>query len=187
MIIEGLVTTCNSDGSPHVAPMGPMVLPGGQKLLLRPFPTSQTYQNLRQHPEGVFHVTDDALLLARAAIGRLTEFPPTEKARHVRGYLLRDACFAQEFRVISIDDREPRIRLECEICHVHRLRDFIGFNRAKHAVVEAAILATRVHLLSRQEILPEYDKWDVIVSKTGGPDEIQAMRELRQFVIENSA
>lgn len=187
MIIEGLVTTCNPDGTPHVAPMGPTIPPGGQRLLLRPFPTSQTYQNLRRHPEGVFHITDDALLLARAAIGRLTVFPATESARRVRGYILRDACRALEFRVVEVDDSEPRIRMGCEICQVHSQRDFIGFNRAKHAVVEAAILATRVHLLSRQDILTEYDKWDVIVAKTGGADEIQAMRELREYVVERLA
>ena len=34
-------------------------------------------------------------------------------------------------------------------------REFFGFNRAKHAVLEAAILATRVELLPADEILSE--------------------------------
>jgi hypothetical protein len=184
MILEGLVTTCDPDGSLHLAPMGPLVDEAMTRLMLRPFPTSQTYRNLRRHPEGVFHVTDDVLLLARAAIGRVPAVPPTEPARSVRGLILREACRAYEFRVDSIDESEPRVRMECTICDRHQLREFWGLNRARHMVVEAAILATRRHLLSPKDILAEYDKWDVIVQKTGGAAEIQAMRELRDFVLE---
>lgn len=184
MILEGLVTTALADGALHLAPMGPRVEPGMTRFLLRPFPTSQTYQNLRAHPEGVLHVSDDALLLARAAIGRITEPLPHRPAALVRGFVLRDACRAYEFRVKSIDDSEQRVRLECEVVHVHRQSDFFGFNRAKHAVVEAAILATRVHLLRRDEIMAEYAKLEVIVGKTGGADERRALEELSAYVSE---
>jgi hypothetical protein len=184
MILEGLLTTCDADGELRVAPMGPSVDERISRLVLRPFPTSTSYQNLRRHPEGVFHVTDDALLLARAAIGRITEHPPTMRACSVRGFVLTGACRAYEFRVVAVDESEPRHRLECEVVHCHDLRHFFGFNRAKHAVVEAAIWATRVHLFPRPEILREFDKWDEIVRKTGGAAELKAMQELRQFVLE---
>src|SRR5207247_2335615 len=100
----GLVTSLSSDGTMHLAPMGPRVDADMRRFLLRPFPTSETYQNLRAHPEGVLHVTDDALLLARAAIGRLEGPPPHRPAAAVRGFVLSDACRAYEFRVASFDD-----------------------------------------------------------------------------------
>jgi hypothetical protein len=164
--------------------MGPRVEPDMRCFLLRPFPTSQTYQNLRARPEGVLHVTDDALLLARAAIGRFDRTPAHHGALAVRGFVLDDACCAYEFRVVTFDASEQRVKMECEVAYVHKLRDFFGFNRAKHAVVEAAIFATRVHLLPRDEILAEYAKLDVIVGKTGGEAERTAMEILRAYVTE---
>ena len=70
MILEGLVTTTSPDGAMHLAPMGPRVAADWSGFLLRPFPTSQTFRNLKAKGEGVLHVTDDVLLLAKAAVGR---------------------------------------------------------------------------------------------------------------------
>jgi hypothetical protein len=75
MILEGLVTTRDPDGSPHLAPMGPRVADDYARFTLRPFPTSHTYQNLLLDRQGVLHVTDNALMLARAAIGPVQPFP----------------------------------------------------------------------------------------------------------------
>ena len=70
MILEGIVTTLNPDGSLNVAPMGPRVENRSfDRFVLRPYRSSTTYRNLKALGEGVLHVTDDVLLLARAAIG----------------------------------------------------------------------------------------------------------------------
>ena len=53
----------------NIAPMGPKVEADLRRFVLRPFKTATTYRNLKRHGEGVLHVTDDALMLARAAIG----------------------------------------------------------------------------------------------------------------------
>ena len=181
LVLEGLVTTLDAAGAIHVAPMGPHVQPDLHRFLLRPFPTSQTYHNLLAHPEGVLHVTDDVLLLARAAIGQILEAPPHRPASVVRGFVLTDACRALEFRAVQIDNSEQRVKIECEVVHAETLRDFFGLNRAKHAVVEAAILATRIHLLPLDEIAAEYAKLAVLVEKTGGAQEQEAFALLRQF------
>jgi hypothetical protein len=76
MILEGIVTTISPTGDVHIAPMGPRVDADMRRFLLRPFNTAQTYHNLRRHGEGVLHVTDDVLLLARAALGQLVALPP---------------------------------------------------------------------------------------------------------------
>ncbi len=182
MILEGIVTTVSADGAVNIAPMGPSVDAEVKRFLLRPFPTSQTYQNLRHHGEGVLHVTDDVLLLARAALGTVEPRPPLEPAAMVRGWVLKDACRYYEFRVHSIDDRDERVRIEAEVVHAGRLRDFFGFNRGKHAVVEAAILATRTGILPIAQIEEEMTKLAVIVGKTGGPQEKEAFALLQDHV-----
>jgi uncharacterized protein len=175
MILEALVTTLDSNGGPHLAPMGPRVEGDFTRFTLRPFPTSNTYKNLLRHPQGVLHVTDDALLLAKAAIGAVDVFPPVRPAERVTGFVLTDSCRYFEFTVSSVDTSSERVSIEAEVVHTGRTRDFFGFNRAKHAVVEAAILATRFHLIPLAEIAAEFAKLRVIVGKTGGPDEHAAM------------
>lgn len=184
MILEGLVTTIDADGQLHVAPMGPHVEPDFRRFELRPFPTSQTYQNLCMNGEGVLHVTDDVLQLAQAAIGRIEDLPPHRSAEVVRGFVLAGACRAYEFRVRQTDASRERVRMDCEVVHMARMRDFFGLNRAKHAVVEAAILATRVHLLPVDQILQEYSRLEALVQKTGGAQESQAFTLLSNFVHE---
>lgn len=183
MILEGIVTTIAPDGSVNVAPMGPHVEPGElRSFVLRPFPTAQTYRNLCAHGEGVLHVTDDVLLLARAAVGPLEPPPALMPAQRVRGQIVRDACRYYEFRVQSVDTRTERVTIEAEVVHAGRLRDFFGFNRAKHAVVEAAILATRLALLPAALIDEEFRRLAVPVQKTGGPQEHEAFRFLQEYV-----
>jgi hypothetical protein len=175
MILEGLVTTLDEDGSPHLAPMGPRVSSDLSRFTLRPFPTSHTYQNLLRDREGVLHVTDDALLLARAAIGRVKPFPEVRPARRIKGIVLANCCRHYEFVIRAVDDTGERVDLEAETVHMERTRDFFGFNRAKFAIVEAAILATRLHLLPLGDVAAEFRKYRVIVGKTGGPAEREAM------------
>jgi hypothetical protein len=182
MILEGIVTTLSPEGAVNVAPMGPRVDASMQRLVLRPFQTSQTYRNLKAQGEGVLHVTDDVWLLARAALGPVEPPPALVPATRVRGVVLADACRYYEFRVVSLDDREERVNIEAEVVHAGRLRDFFGFNRAKHAVVEAAILATRTDFLPLKEIEAEYRKLSVVVQKTGGEPERQAFAFLREHV-----
>src|SRR6476620_6879477 len=91
ILLEGIVTTLNEDGTPHIAPMGPIVDAGFTRLLLRPFRTSVTYQNLKRTREGVLHVSDDVELFARAAVGQLTELPRLVAARTIDGVILKDA------------------------------------------------------------------------------------------------
>ncbi len=180
MILEGIVTTISPAGEVNIAPMGPRVEAAMDRFVLRPYRTAQTYRNLKAHGEGVFHVTDDVLLLAKAALRAMEPPPAMLPARHVRGYILHDTCRYYEFRVKSLDDREERVRIDVEVVHSERLRDFFGFNRAKHAVVEAAILATRTAFLPREEIDAEFRRLAVIVDKTGGAHEHAAFEFLRR-------
>src|SRR5436309_2245323 len=183
LVLEALVTTLDADGAMHPAPMGPHLDPADPgRFLLLPYPESQTCVNLRRHPEGVLHVTDDVLLLARAALGPVEPPPAAFPARRVRGFVLAGACRYHEFRVTAVDDSGPRVRLAAEVVNAGRLRDFLGFNRAKHAVLEAAILATRTDFLPLAEIESEFHKLGVIVDKTGGEQENAAFAFVRDHL-----
>jgi uncharacterized protein len=173
VILEGIVTTVSPDGTLNIAPMGPQVDPSMRRFVLRPYRTSTTYRNLKERGEGVLHVTDDVLLLARTAIGAPVE-AATRPAEVVAGRVLAEACRYYEFRVVDFDDRTDRTTLVAETLAEGRFRDFFGFNRAKHAVVEAAILATRATFLPLEEIFGDFQRLAPLVEKTGGPAEREA-------------
>ncbi len=184
MILEAIITTTNEDGSVNVSPMGPLVNGDpSDGFELRPFETSRTFANLQQRPYGVLHVTDDVMLFAKAAIGKLDEVPPVRPAQvNGNAFILEDACRWCEFEAVYFETSEPRKNVRCKAIAAGRNRDFWGFNRAKHAVIEAAILATRVDFLPAEEIARQYESLRVIVDKTGGETEIEAMTLLEGFV-----
>ena len=181
LVLEGIVTTTNEDGSANISPMGPLVDREIQQLKLRPFHTSQTYRNLKRTGHGVLHVTDDVELIARAAIGQY-EPPPHLLQVTERGIILADACRWFAFRVITLDDAADRTTIRCEVVARGELRPFFGFNRAKHAVIEAAILATRVGILPAQQIRQEMERLGIPVQKTAGEQERRAFELLRAYV-----
>lgn len=181
-ILEGIVTTMDESGTLNIAPMGPLITNEHfETFILRPFCTSTTYQNLKKTREGVLHITDDVLILARTAIGLPAEarVRPTSV---VRGSILTDCCRYHEFRVLSLDDRENRATITAETVASGEVRPFFGLNRAMFAVVEAAILATRLDFLPPSEILEEFRRLAVLVAKTGGAREHTAFDLLHHHV-----
>jgi hypothetical protein len=183
MILEGMITSLDRHDQLNVAPMGPIVDETLDRLVLRPFRTSRTFENLKARPCGVFHVVDDVLLLARAAIGALSEVPENFPALAVDGRVLSAACRWYEFEIVDSDDAQGRVTMHARVVHRGRLRDFFGFNRGKHAVLEAAILATRMHLIDHGEILAEFARLRVLVQKTGGAKEHEAFELLERHVV----
>lgn len=182
MILEGIVTTTDVDGGCHVAPMGPLVDSQMQRLVLRPYRSSRTYQNLKRRGEGVFHITDDVELLARAAVDRMVEPPRLAPGSIAGRFVLADACRWYAFHASDIADEQDRTTMECTVVDSGWLRDFVGFNRAKHAVLEAAILATRIAFLPAAEIFQEMKRLAVIVEKTGGDQERRAFDFLHTYL-----
>ena len=95
--------------------------------------------------------------MARAAVGTPDPLPDMTPARGVEGRILSDACrwyaLASAFARRSASERTEIV---CEVVDQGRLRDFFGFNRGKHAVVEAAILATRTEFLPAEEMFAQF-------------------------------
>jgi uncharacterized protein len=177
VILETVVTTTNPDGSINCAAMG--VEWGEGRIVIRPFRGTRTLRNLLTTPAAVVHVTDDILLFSQAALG--DPHPPTRPAEHLQGAILQDACSWREVRVEAIEDGE-RARITTTVVGGGRGREFLGFNRACHAVLEASILASRARLLDAEEIRGELERLQVLVDKTGGPREREAMAFVRAKV-----
>jgi uncharacterized protein len=182
MILESIVTTINQDGSVNVSPMGPTVNGTLQNFELRPFNTSQTFANLKRTRSGVVHVTDDVGLIAKSAIGKLAPLPEFFPAKKITGQVIANTCRWYEFQVEYIDENSARTNINCKTLHTGRVRDFWGFNRAKHAVIEAAIMATRLDFLPREEIQEQFQRLETIILKTGSNQESKAFELLSEHV-----
>jgi hypothetical protein len=178
VIIETIVTSTAPDGTINFAPMG--VEWQDDALVLKPFLETTTFRNLRAGGTAVVNLTDDVMLFAQAALSdpRFPSFP----AAVVRGVVLESACSWREVEVVRVDDTPPRSRIETRVVHRGFRREFIGFNRARHAVLEATILATRTHLLPMEQIRDELIRLQVIVDKTAGPREYEAMAFVTEYV-----
>jgi uncharacterized protein len=178
VIVETIVTSLDAAGAVNCAPMG--VEWGDDTIVLKPFLETATYRNLMATRAAVVNLTDDVFLFAQAAISNPVF--ATLPADVVRGVVLADSCSWREVEVRSVDSSPPRSRIETTVVHRGTRREFIGFNRARHAVLEAAIYATRLHLLPRTFIDSELERLQVIVEKTAGPREVEAMALLTDYV-----
>jgi uncharacterized protein len=180
VIIETIVTSTGPEGAINFAPMG--VEWEDDALVLKPFLETTTFRNVSATGTAVVNLTDDVMLFARAALSN-PQFPSIP-AEVVRGVVLEAACSWREVEVVRVDDTPPRSRIATRVVHRGFRREFIGFNRARHAVLEATILATRTHLLPAEHIRDELARLQVIVDKTAGPREHEAMAFVSAYVHE---
>lgn len=180
MILEGLVTTQNAQGGMHVAPMGPWVDEALSTWELRPFQTSATFANLHRTQHCVFHVTDNAWMLAKAVLGQADDFPFAKMQEG--SMVLDDCCSWVALRITHWDLSQPRAIATAEVIERREVRPFFGWNRAKHAVLEAAILASRVSQLDVDFLASEMERLQIIVNKTAGQSEQQAFMLLSEHI-----
>jgi len=178
MIVESIVTTVDSGGQVNIAPMG--VEWADDIIVLKPFLETATYRNVTATRAAVVNLVDDVRVFARAAISN-PQYPVTP-ASVVNGVRLTGGCSWRELQVTAINATPPRSRIEMAVVHRGVSREFIGFNRAAHAVLEATIYATRLHLLDRAFIEQELARLQVIVDKTAGPAEREAMTVISDYV-----
>lgn len=190
MIIEGILATNNADGSTNLAAMGITANADthnhqgiGQQFLLKPFEGSRSYRNLQRSGEGVFHLVDNAELLARSALSDPTlEMLPLEPARSISGSIMTQCVTAFEFRIKHAEWSLPRSVLTCEIVDTHQKNAWMGWNRAQHAVLELTILATRVKWIPESEIRNQMHHLQPLIDKTAGPIEISGWSHVVNYL-----
>lgn len=183
MIRETIVTTRDRSGRVHLAPLG--LIEEGDGLVIAPFRPSTTLENLRVNPYAVANYTDDVAVFAGCLTGRRDW--PTRPATRVPGGVLAQALSHAELVVEHVTDDPLRPRFFCRVVHEEMHAPFRGFNRAQAAVVEAAILVSRLHMLPADKIDREIAYLQIAVDKTAGPRERQAWEWLMQRIAEHKA
>ena len=186
-IIEGLLITLNENRAINLSPMGVRFSNDGKMVLLRPFKTSRSFKNLARNGEAVFHVTDDASLIAHAALGDVKSLPALTPIGNKGLSYLTDACRWYYLRHESKDDTGIRASFDMRVSDRGFIREFMGFNRANFAIVEAAILATRVGILPSEKIVDHMETLEPSVDKTGGVREIEAFSYLKTRIMKHIA
>ncbi len=185
-LIETVVTTTGRDGAVNCAAMG--VRWGEDELVFWPFDATRTLRNLRLHGEAVVHLTDDVLLFVEAALGHPQ--PTMRPALHVDGWVIEDASSWREVAVTEIvagDDDLPRSRVRARVVASGTgSQPPLGLCRARHAAVEASIVASRVRWLGGDRVRAELERLQELVDKTAGPRERAAMDYVRRYVAERA-
>ena len=174
-IVETIVTTIDGEGKVHIAPLG--IIAEGERWILAPFRPSKTLDNLRAVPFAVANHTDDVRIYAGCLTGR-REWA-TIACEETPAPRLKDCLAHMSLRVVEVGEDEMRPRFHCEVVRSVSHAPFAGFNRAQAAVIEAAILASRLHLLPREKIEREIAALEIVVGKTAGPNEQTAWNWLR--------
>jgi uncharacterized protein len=171
MIWETIVTTRSSAGRVHVAPMGIRESAEG-RVILAPFRPSTTLDNVLATRVAVVNASDDVRVFAGCLTGRHDW--PTRACERVECVRLDGAVAHRELALAHIEEDSQRPRLHCDVVFAATHRPFRGYNRAQAAVIEAAILVSRLHLLSRAKIEAEMKYLAIAIEKTAGPHEREA-------------
>lgn len=170
MIRETIVSTMSESGQVHLAPLG--LIADGDGWIIAPFHPSTTLRNLRSVPFAAANFTDDVRVFAGCLTGRSQW--PTAACQDIPVARLASALAHAELAVTRVTEDPQRPRFHCRVLHSATHASFRGFNRAQAAVIEAAILVSRLHLLPRNKIEHEIAYLQNAVSKTASPAEEEA-------------
>lgn len=169
-IDEVIVTTLSANGGAHSAPMG--ITRSNGQVLIQPFKPSTTYDNLKAHRQCTINYTDDVRVFAGAVTGRRTW--NTLPCQQIEGEYLEQALAHIELELVIFDDSDPRASFTGTIIKEVMHAPFRGFNRAQNAVIEAAVLTSRLNILPEDKIKQEISYLRLAIEKTGGDRERQA-------------
>jgi hypothetical protein len=200
MIQETIVTTQNSSGLAHIAPMGIHVIarddvyaagqPGADaaiatEFIILPFRPSTTLNNLLETKTAVINYCDDVRVFAGCLTGRRDW--PLSPAEKISGQVLQCALAHTEVELVRIEDDDTRPKLFCKAVHTANHSPFTGFNRAQYSVLEAAILISRLNMLPLEKIQAEIDYLRIGLEKTAGDRELEAWSWLMAVIEHHKA
>ena len=180
-IFETVVTTCSPEGIVHVAPMGVRYV--GEQVVLKPFRPSNTLDNVLATRSAVLNALTDVRVFAGCVTGRRS-WPtlPVDTGSDTAAVRLACAHSHLLLRLADVeeDPQRPTLRLA-------RLREathstFRGFNRAQAAVIEGAVLISRLHLLPPDKVDREMAYLQIAIDKTAGEPELEGWAWLQEAV-----
>ena len=164
MIQELIVSTQNTAGVVHLAPMG--IHLNNDEIIILPFRPSTTLNNLLETKTAVLNYCDDVRIFAGCLTGR--------RDWALNGLVLQNVLAHSEVELVRIEDDVTRPKLFCKMIRTVNRAPFMGFNRAQFAVLEAAILVSRLKMLPLEKIEAELAYLRIGLEKTAGDRELEA-------------
>lgn len=170
MIYEVIVSTINAEGQPHVAPFG--VRYEGDLVIISPYKPSVTLANILATQHAVLNVVDDVRIFA----GALTKHQDLSlvATNHVKGVSIKNALLHKELKLQKVEDDTQRPQLFLQVVSEEYHQSFQGFNRAQAAVIELAVLVSRLSMLPKEKVLSEMAYLQIAINKTAGARELEA-------------
>ena len=169
-IVEAIVITQNKIGENHIVPLG--LISYAEGWIIAPYRPSVTIQNLIERPCAVACLTDDIRVFAGCVTGRRDwETVPSDI---VAGSRLKNCVTHWELKVEQISDNNERPFFYCKLMHSASHQPWGGYNRAQAAILELSVLTTRLNRLPKEKVENELAYLDIAISKTAGPDELEA-------------
>jgi len=186
VIFETVVSTVDAAGVPHIAPMGvryegtgASTSAGGQVVLM-PFKPSTTYDNIVATGHAVLNIVTDTRVFAGCVTGRRNW--PLQPTTAVPGMRLQVALSHVELRLAASDGDAQRPRLRMARVHDVQHAPFVGLNRAQAAVLEGAVLVSRLHMLPPEKVATEMAYLQMAIDKTAAPAEHEAWAWLKAAI-----
>jgi len=170
VIYETVISTVAPDGTPHVAPMG--VRYRGTEVILMPFKPSTTLANIVGNGHAVLNIVTDTRVFAGSVTGRRSW--PLQPAERIAGVRLACALNHVELKLAELQDDPQRPVLRMARVFEASHAPYIGFNRAQAAVIEGAVLVSRLHMLPAAKVDAEMAYLQIAIDKTAGPEEREA-------------
>ncbi|MBA3696975.1 MAG: DUF447 family protein [Methylotenera sp.] len=183
MIFETIITTLDDQGNIHTTPFGIRKEDGC--VIVSPYKPSTTLQNILISKHAVLNLTDDVRIFAGALTGRQSwNLIPTKK---IVGFRLENCLSHQELKLLKVEDDDVRPKLYLELIHEEQHQPFAGFNRAQAAVIELAVLVSRLRRLPMEKITQDIEYLKIAIDKTAGPRELEAWEWLIESVNNHQA
>ncbi len=180
-ICETIVTTCKG-WTPNAAPMG--IIRRKDKLYVRLFKGSKTYENVLAEKFLVANITYDPMLFALSTFTNLDDsvFEQTVHENHTM-YPLKDAQSWVAFECMNTKITSEAMVAELVPIHARLNKCRVKApNRGFYGVIEACIHATRYQLTGDEKYLKLIKAYGDIVEKCGGDTEKDALKKVYEFL-----
>lgn len=170
MIFETIIISTNAEGEAHVTPFG--VKHEGDLIVISPFKPSKTLTNILANKSATMNLTDDVRVFAGGLTKRQAwRLLPTDK---IQGFRLGDCLTHVELTLMDVREDAERPQLVMQKVDTHQHKGFDGFNRAQAAVIELAVLTSRLHMLPPEKVKSELKYLQIAIDKTAGEREHEA-------------
>ncbi len=170
MIFETIITSADLAGTPHVAPFG--VRYEDEFVVVSPYKPSTTLSNILATKCAVMNLTDDVRIFAGALTNRKVAI--TLPANKIAAPRLVDSLAHIELELLEVRDDATRPQLVMKKVAEFNHKAFAGFNRAQAAVLELAVLTSRLHMLPKEKVMAEKIYLQIAIDKTAGARETEA-------------